>query len=518
MGKKDSKKVSKEKMPKDKKKKHEQPTEEEMYAKKAVPQTPKQMKSASLIGLLAYECFYVFALVCGFLSGSSLTIPIIAVVVSTVVNLILHFKMGELDSTKTLMSVSYVVAYAVLVFTINATIYPVVFIVIYSLLIFQNVRLVKCGIFAQALVNIAHCVYGFLFLGFAVKDIVSEAVASIILVIFAWVVAERIFGFTYENMKVIKANTEKALKVAEQVSVITTEISDNFHEITDGMEVITEQADNNKDALNNISSASENNSKEVGNQSEMTQNIYAIVEETQATAAKVQQNASETYDEVAKGVKLSEDMKSHSASVIQGISDTHQAVGELVSTVKSVSSITEAILAISSQTNLLALNASIEAARAGEAGKGFAVVADEIRNLAEQTRESTEEITQIMEKLTQMANSSIQTLDVCVEDINVQNEKIQEVNESFEDTRTNVNTLKEMVDGIIEAIDEISNNTATIVDSVLSVSDNTDRVSGLSQSGAEGAGVIYDTIQQFSVTIDDLNKRVGDLREVVNSK
>ena len=66
--------------------------------------------------------------------------------------------------------------------------------------------------------------------------------------------------------------------------------------ITDGMHDITEQANENKGALSDISSASSVNSQEMSHQSELTQNIYAIVQETQASAERVQQNAEEVYE------------------------------------------------------------------------------------------------------------------------------------------------------------------------------------------------------------------------------
>jgi methyl-accepting chemotaxis protein len=254
----------------------------------------------------------------------------------------------------------------------------------------------------------------------------------------------------------------------------------------------------------------------MNNQSNLTQNIYAIVQETQANAAHVQTNAEDAYAKVTEGVSLSEDMKQQSTKVTQGIEATYEIISKLVDEIQGVSSITDAILSISSQTNLLALNASIEAARAGEAGKGFAVVADEIRNLAEQTKNSTEEITRIMNQLVTVANQSVTTLDNCVEGIKIQNSKIENVNESFEQTKYNVGELRDLVNGIIDGVNEVSTNTANIVNSVVSVSETTERVAELSGTGTTGAEMIFDTIREFSNTITALGNQVSELRDAVS--
>jgi methyl-accepting chemotaxis protein len=317
-------------------------------------------------------------------------------------------------------------------------------------------------------------------------------------------------------MDEIQAQTEAAVLIANQVSEISKSILDNFHQITDGMDVITTQATENKGALMDITTASEHNTVEMNNQSNLTQNIYAIVQETQANAAHVQTNAEDAYAKVTEGVSLSEDMKQQSTEVTQGIEATYEIISKLVDEIQGVSSITDAILSISSQTNLLALNASIEAARAGEAGKGFAVVADEIRNLAEQTKNSTEEITRIMNQLVTVANQSVTTLDNCVEGIKIQNSKIENVNESFEQTKYNVGELRDLVNGIIDGVNEVSTNTANIVNSVVSVSETTERVAELSGTGTTGAEMIFDTIREFSNTITALGNQVSELRDAVS--
>lgn len=56
-----------------------------------------------------------------------------------------------------------------------------------------------------------------------------------------------------------------------------------------------------------------------------------------------------------------------------------------------------------------------------------------------------------------------------------------------------------------------------IVDSVVSVTDNTNRVSELSGHGVDGAVMIYDTIQEFSDTIGRLHGKVEKLQDTIAS-
>lgn len=485
--------------------------------KKAIALTSEQTAKSNKLGVMIYGLSLLGWLIIMMITHSVTVVGVVVMAVCYALAAFWGLTKGTGENTHIKMSFMYLIPVIVVSFTSNVKIYPIVFITVYALIVYQNVRLVAYGTGATVIIDLLDIGLSSMRGQMAADDATIELISTLLFGFFSMYTVYRIYHATKENMDQIQKQTNEAIEVANQVGQISQDILDNFHVITDGMQNITEQANENKGALSDISSASTVNSKEMDHQSELTQNIYAIVQETQASAERVQQNAEEVYEKVSEGAVLSEDMRTQAQAVSGDIEATNQIITDLVAQIQGVSSITDAILSISSQTNLLALNASIEAARAGEAGKGFAVVADEIRTLAEQTKNSTEEITQIMSQLIAVANQSVEKMNHCVEGIQTQNTKIADVSSRFEQTKNNVGKLKIMVDGIIDGVNEVSSNTAQIVDSVVSVTDNTNRVSELSGHGVDGAVMIYDTIQEFSDTIGRLHGKVEKLQDTIAS-
>lgn len=487
----------------------------EKKQKKAITLTPEQTARSNKLGVGIYGVSMLGWVMIMLITHSITIVGLAAMAVCYAMAVFWGLTQGKGENTHIKMSFTYLIPFIVVSLTSSVKIYPVVFITVYALIVYQNVRLVAYGTGATVIVNIIDIGMSMMRGQMTPDDAALELISTILFGFFSMYTVLRIYYATKENMDQIQKQTNEAIQVANHVGAISQDILDNFHTITDGMHNITNQANENKGALSDISSASSVNSEEMNRQSELTQNIYGIVQETQASAERVQQNAQDVYEKVSEGVVLSEDMRMQAQEVSADIEATNQIVTDLVGQIQGVSTITDAILAISSQTNLLALNASIEAARAGEAGKGFAVVADEIRTLAEQTKHSTEEITQIMNQLILVANQSVEKMNRCVEGIQLQNTKIDDVNGSFEQTKKNVGALKTMVDGIIDGVNEVSNNTAQIVNSVVSVSENTNRVFELSGNGVDGAEMIYSTIQEFSDTIGRLHTKVEQLKNTI---
>ncbi|MBW6526854.1 hypothetical protein KZ813_08395 [Sphingomonas sp. RHCKR7] len=84
-------------------------------------------------------------------------------------------------------------------------------------------------------------------------------------------------------------------------------------------------------------------------------------------------------------------------SINRHAQEAQAAVAQSQQQAATIEQIVDVIDAIAQQTNLLALNATIEAARAGTAGTGFAVVAAEIKSLSSRTGASTSDVRRTIE-------------------------------------------------------------------------------------------------------------------------
>ena len=150
-----------------------------------------------------------------------------------------------------------------------------------------------------------------------------------------------------------------------------------------------------------------------GNQdlSARTESQASALEETAASmeelAAQVKQNAD--------SARQANQLAVHASAVAaQG----GAVVGEVVATMKGISTSSQKISEIISvidgiafQTNILALNAAVEAARAGEQGRGFAVVASEVRALAGRSADAAKEIKTLISDSVNRVDQGTQLVD-----------------------------------------------------------------------------------------------------------
>ncbi|MDQ0319347.1 methyl-accepting chemotaxis protein/methyl-accepting chemotaxis protein-1 (serine sensor receptor) [Pararhizobium capsulatum DSM 1112] len=129
-----------------------------------------------------------------------------------------------------------------------------------------------------------------------------------------------------------------------------------------------------------------------------TEQQAASVEETAAALDEITASVRDSTlraEEAGQLVAAARTGAQTSSKIVRNAID---AVGQIETSSREISSIIGVIDEIAFQTNLLALNAGVEAARAGEAGKGFAVVAQEVRELAQRSANAAKEIKLLISK------------------------------------------------------------------------------------------------------------------------
>lgn len=422
--------------------------------------------------------------------------------------------LAKKKSAMIIMALSFLVAYAVLVFGNGAGTIVMAFPALIGFMIYLNTPVVLLGCVYSLIISILKMMFlqlagdkeGF---GFALVGVLGMVVA----VIGAWRAITLLVNFSKENQAVIEAEATHRAEVADTVNTIVEKLDKDFHEVLDKLDGINEEMETTNLSMEQIAGSSESTAEAIGHQAEMTGEIQGRLESANDTATKAKEVTDNLKETVVNGKQMADDLYAKSVLVDQNTARISETVEELVQNVEKVSSITASILSISSQTNLLALNASIEAARAGEAGRGFAVVADQIRTLAEETKVSTEKITEIISELTDVTNETQAELTAAVESIAIQRQRVEEVTASFNTVEAGMQELGAGVESISSEVGEVLTANSKIVESISTLSAASEEVLAGTQMSKETIERTCDDLHKFSETVEGTFEKLQTLEE-----
>lgn len=182
----------------------------------------------------------------------------------------------------------------------------------------------------------------------------------------------------------------------------------------------------------------------------------ATVEELNASAVSVAQQAEQNAISVRKAMDFVEQAGRGAAESNRHMQSLNTAMREIGASSQEISRITKLVEDIAFQTNILALNAAVEAARAGSAGKGFAVVADEVRNLAAKSAEAAKQTSDLIQKSVSTVSDGERLAEETLKLLEVVSEKAQMVDQAIREIESASSEQAAAIEQINESLSQVS--------------------------------------------------------------
>ncbi|MDK2903884.1 MAG: methyl-accepting chemotaxis protein [Clostridiales bacterium] len=280
----------------------------------------------------------------------------------------------------------------------------------------------------------------------------------------------------------IKDHTEQNENTAEQIALITQEVSKGASDQAQQMQLTSEATGELQNIANNISLTGQK-AKEI----------------SMKTAAE----AEDGNQAIGVLINSMDDLNS-----VVSFADTE--AGQLREQSKQIGDIIEVISHIAKQTNLLALNAAIEAARAGEQGRGFSVVAGEIRQLAERTTRASDNVAQTIKKIQISADNVSQQMSASAARIIESSKLAHNAGGAFSDISTRI-------DEVDSGIDEIYRQVEHMVDYTGKINSSVHEIAAIAEQTSAGTQQTAAAIEEQTASISEIASSSSTLFELADA-
>ncbi len=274
---------------------------------------------------------------------------------------------------------------------------------------------------------------------------------------------------TAGSVRQIAANIESLKQQTRTQAVSVTESSATIEEIVRNVNALYAHVERQSESLATSSSSIE----------EMVANIQSVTANVERMGV---------YYEKLLG------KSDEGKSALQGVSTRVREVDERSESLQDTNNL---IAGIAAQTNLLAMNAAIEAAHAGEAGQGFAVVADEIRKLAENAARQSKIIAQNVREIRGVIEAVVDSSGTA--------------ERTFGDILEQIQVLSRLEEEVKYAMQEQSSGSAQVLDSLVGINADAQKVRESATLMQQGSGVILEEMKNLLRLSTELENGMNEM-------
>lgn len=384
-----------------------------------------------------------------------------------------YLKNKESKAIRYLIAISYLVLYAMLVFTAHSLmpfVYFVPMAIVFTL--YQNVKFSMLFGAGYVLINIVDIIRKAVTVGYAAEEVpdLEIRIALVATTLFFVVVTTSINNQINKNkQKEVENAKDNAEKLLNDVMRLSAELSQGIAQVDDHMSLLGTSTEKMGTAMEEVSAGTQETADSVQNQLIRTEEIQRLIEDVKEVGAHIRSGMETTSEEVQNGMENMNALEEQAEKSGKANEKVVELMGQLQEKAEQMNAIIAVINGVANRTGMLALNASIEAARAGDAGKGFAVVATQVSDLAAQTKDATVTITEMIETVGEELGQVMEAINILQENTQQQNEKTVELDKNFkviaemtEDIAAKTQEMEGMIVNLATANEDIVQNIQTI--------------------------------------------------------
>jgi methyl-accepting chemotaxis protein len=203
----------------------------------------------------------------------------------------------------------------------------------------------------------------------------------------------------------------------------------------------------------------------------------------------------------------------------ENVQETSKKIKRLGERSNEIGEIVRIIEDIADQTNLLALNAAIQSAMAGEHGRGFAVVADEIRLLAERSTESTKRIATLVKSIQGDTYEAVVAMEDSTQEVVKGSQLADEAGRALNSIYAAVERQAQMIETIAQTANEQSQVSGNAAIAMSQISEITRQTNIGTQEAAVSVSYLAELADQLraSVSTFRLPDRTNEMVEIFPS-